>query len=395
MNVHAKLTLPETTPLAVVQAYFAAFGAGDLDGVLALLADNVVWHVDGSVTVPTIGLLRGRERVHRWLSEFPNGFTPRVFAIDRLFESGDDVMALGRFRHLARATGRVVGSDLAIRFTVRDGRIERYQIMEDSLLLARAFDPYDAWGEHEVRLNGTTYAHSDRGDGPVVLFAHGLFVDRTIFDPQVTTLEATHRCIVLDMPGHGRSGWRKEGWTLEDVAEDLALFIEEASLGPVSFIGQSQGGMIGMRLAARRPDLVSRLVLIGTSARSEDPERLPRWHEVRRTLAGGLRGARGAVRRHAIAVERSQLARERAGPCRLRACDHAGARTSCLGSGRRRGCSEPRGRSVAVAVGQGADARDLWRERPRHVARALPRAGVVDTHCAPSGFARSRPSPPA
>jgi 3-oxoadipate enol-lactonase len=295
MNVHAKLTLPETTPLAVVQAYFAAFGAGDLDGVLALLADNVVWHVDGSVTVPTIGLLRGRERVHRWLSEFPNGFTPRVFAIDRLFESGDDVMALGRFRHLARATGRVVGSDLAIRFTVRDGRIERYQIMEDSLLLARAFDPYDAWGEHEVRLNGTTYAHSDRGDGPVVLFAHGLFVDRTIFDPQVTTLEATHRCIVLDMPGHGRSGWRKEGWTLEDVAEDMALFIEEAALGPVSFIGQSQGGMIGMRLAARRPDLVSSLVLIGTSARAEDPERLPRWHEVRRTLAEGALEEREAL----------------------------------------------------------------------------------------------------
>jgi hypothetical protein len=31
MNVHANLTLPETTPLAVVQAYFAAFGAGDLE----------------------------------------------------------------------------------------------------------------------------------------------------------------------------------------------------------------------------------------------------------------------------------------------------------------------------------------------------------------------------
>ena len=292
MNAHADPALPAITPAEVVGAYFSAFGAGDLNGALTLLAEDVVWHVDGSTAVPTIGLLRGRERVRQWLSDFPDHFTPRVFAIDRLFESGDDVMTVGRFRHLARATGRVVGSDLAIRFTVRDGRIARYQILEDSLLLARAFDPDDAWDQHDVRLNGTTYAYTDRGDGPVALFAHGLFVDRTIFDPQVAALEASYRCIVLDMPGHGRSGWRKEGWTLDDVADDLALFIEEGQLGPVSFVGQSQGGMIALRLAARRPDLVSHLVLIGTSARAENPERLPRWREVRRTLAEGSPAAR-------------------------------------------------------------------------------------------------------
>lgn len=284
-----------TTPAGVVEAYFAAFGAGDIDGVLALLTEDVVWHVDGAVSVSTVGLLQGRERVRRWLESFPQNFKPLVFAIDRLFESGDEVVAIGRFRHTVLTTSRTAGSDVAIRFTVRDGQIARYQILEDSLLLARAFDPDAAWSAHQVRVNGTVYSYSDRGDGPVVVFAHGLFVDNTIFDAQVTVLESAYRCISFDMPGHGQTGYRKAGWTLDDIANDLALLIKEQSLGPVAFVGQSQGGMVGIRLAARRPQLVSRLVLIGTSARPEGPERLGDWHTLRNTILTGSERERDAA----------------------------------------------------------------------------------------------------
>ncbi len=284
-----------TTSASVVESYFAAFGAGDLDGALALMTEDVIWHVDGAVSVSTVGLLRGREHVRRWLEGFPQNFEPLVFAIDRLFESGDEVMAVGRFRHTVLATSRTVGSDLAIRFTVRDGQIARYQILEDSLLLARAFDPDDRWDIHQVRVNGAAYAYSDRGEGPVVVFAHGLFVDHTIFDAQVADLETAYRCINLDMPGHGRSGYRIAGWTLDDVADDLALMIEEQSLGPVAFVGQSQGGMIGIRIAARRPELVSKLVLVGTSARAEDSERLAAWHALRHTILVGSEAEREAA----------------------------------------------------------------------------------------------------
>jgi len=279
-------------PTSVVEAYFAAFGVGDIDGALALMAEDVIWHVDGAVSVSTVGLLQGRERVRRWLESFPQNFKPLVFAIDRLFESGEEVVAVGRFRHTVLATSRSAGSDLAIRFTVRDGQIARYQILEDSLLLARAFDPSGRWDLQEVKVNGAAYAYSDRGEGPVVVFAHGLFVDHTIFDTQVADLESTYRCISLDMPGHGRSGYREAGWTLDDVADDLALMIEEQSLGPVVFVGQSQGGMVGIRLAANRPELVSKLVLIGTSARAEDPERLSDWRALRHTILTGSEAER-------------------------------------------------------------------------------------------------------
>lgn len=295
MKIDIRQKPPTASPTHVVQDYFTAFGRGDIDGVLAVLSDDVVWHVDGTTSVSTVGLLRGRDRVKEWLIAFPANFIPRVFAIDRLFESGDQVIAIGRFRHTIASTGNTVGSDLAIRFTLRDGLIVRYQILEDSLLLAQAFEPNDAWSDKKIRINGTIYAYTDRGEGPSLVFTHGLFVDRTIFDAQVAILAKSHRCIVLDMPGHGASGYRAGGWTLDDLADDLALMIAELSLGPVIFVGQSQGGMIGMRLAASRRGLVSGLVLIGTNARAEYPERIETWRDLRKTLLDGDDGQREAA----------------------------------------------------------------------------------------------------
>lgn len=273
-------------PLATVQAYFDAFSAGDVEGALTLMTSDVVWHVDGDPSVPTVGLLQGRERVGIWLRDFPAHFTPLRFNVDRLLASGDTVVAVGDFRHRLNGHDCCAGSDIAIVFTLRNGLIARYAILEDSLLLARGFDPANTFAEHKVRVNGTVYGYSDRGEGPVVLFLHGLFVDRSIFDAQVGTLASNYRCIALDMPGHGASGWRDEGWTLEDVAADIALMIEQSRWGKVTIVGLSQGGMVALRLAARHPELVSKLILIGTSARAEFRERLPTWTLLRHALLG-------------------------------------------------------------------------------------------------------------
>lgn len=297
----------EREPLKVVQKYFKAFSGGVLEDILACLDEEVVWHVDGSVAVPTIGLRKGKKQVTSWLSAFPNGFTPQQFAIDKLMADGEDVIAIGYFRHLAHLQNaqeserRFVGGGFTLHFKVRNGKITRYHIYEDSMALAHAFDRNHDWERQEVRINGTKYAYSDsenstsKGNKPVVLFAHGLFVDRGIFADQISALKKTHRCIAFDMPGHGHSGYQDAGWSLDDLAVDIALFIEEMRLGPVVFIGQSQGGMVGMRIAARRPDLVSSLVLIGTSARAEYPERLATWQSLRHTLLEGTDGERDAA----------------------------------------------------------------------------------------------------
>ena len=271
----------------VVQRYISAFGAGDVDSALQLLTDDVVWHVDGVTQVSTVGILKGRESVRQWLRSFPENFQPRVFRLDNWWVSDDSVMVKGYFRHRVVSTGRTVGSDFVLHFQIREGLIARYQIFEDSALLARAFDSTCDDEKYRVRLNHTEYAYTDRGEGPVLMFAHGLFVDGDIFTEQMAVLAKNYRCIGLDMPGHGESSFNHRGWSLDDIADDLALMINELSLGPVVFIGQSQGGMVGIRLAAKHPELLSGLVLIGTSAREEDPQRYGTWERLKTTLLQG------------------------------------------------------------------------------------------------------------
>jgi pimeloyl-ACP methyl ester carboxylesterase/ketosteroid isomerase-like protein len=267
--------------------YLDAFGKGDADTALALLTDDVVWHVDGAPEVPTVGLRRGRDRVRRWMAVFPAAFEPLGGQVFTVADQGDDAVVCGRFHFRVKATGRTAEGDYAVRFTVRDGRIARYQIFEDSLALAAAFDVETAPGARRIRLNDTVYGYDDTGTGPVTLFLHGLFADRSMFAAQIRALTAARRCIAPDLPGHGASTWPAGGWTLDDVAEDLALLITENRWGPVALVGQSQGGMIAMRLAARHPRLVERLALVGTTARAEPADRLPQWRERRTVLETG------------------------------------------------------------------------------------------------------------
>ncbi|WP_434777112.1 alpha/beta fold hydrolase [Neisseria sp. Ec49-e6-T10] len=278
-------------PSKVVQAYLTSFGQKNTEQALSLIDDNAVWHIDGQLNVSTVGLLKGKKHIRHWLENFPQNFLPRQFTISQILEKENDVIVIGAFRHLIKKTGNTIGSGMVIHFTVQNGLIKRYQIFEDSALLQRAFsEPTHDWVQQEIRINDTVYAYSDLGEGPVIIFAHGLFVDRTIFEHQVNELATTHRCIVLDMPGHSKSGFNKAGWTLDDIAEDILLMIEECSFGEqITFIGQSQGGMVGLLLAAKKPELISKLILIGTSARAEYPERIESWLSLRETLRTGTK----------------------------------------------------------------------------------------------------------
>jgi pimeloyl-ACP methyl ester carboxylesterase len=65
----------------------------------------------------------------------------------------------------------------------------------------------------------------------------------------------------LDLRNHGRSPWAAT-MSFDEMAGDVASFIERHGLGPVTLIGHSLGGKVAMHLALTRPALIERLVVV-------------------------------------------------------------------------------------------------------------------------------------
>src|SRR5262249_27749551 len=132
-----------------------------------------------------------------------------------------------------------------------------------------------------ISCNGVQLAVEDSGEGgPTVLFSHGLLYSLRMWDEQIPALRTRFRCVAYDHRGQGESEAPTTSLDMDTLSEDAAALIGALGLGPVHFIGMSMGGFVGMRLAARRPELVRSLVLVDTSAGPEPAENLPRYRRL-------------------------------------------------------------------------------------------------------------------
>ena len=116
-----------------------------------------------------------------------------------------------------------------------------------------------------IAVNGLALAYDETGAGAEsIVFAHGLGWSGRMFDVQVAHLKGRYRCLTFDLRGHG--GSELSGmFDMDDLTDDAAAFVEATDARPCHFVGWSIGGHIGLRLAARRPQLLRSLTLIGCS----------------------------------------------------------------------------------------------------------------------------------
>jgi lipase len=105
----------------------------------------------------------------------------------------------------------------------------------------------------------TLYVHA-WGDGPTVVCLHGVTSSGVLFERLASHLP--YRLLAPDLRGHGRSTWEPP-WRIEQHLADLGELFEE----PSAWIGHSFGGRLVIELAARRPELVERAVLLDPAIR--------------------------------------------------------------------------------------------------------------------------------
>jgi pimeloyl-ACP methyl ester carboxylesterase len=119
--------------------------------------------------------------------------------------------------------------------------------------------------ERDLTASGVRLRLAELGSGPPMVFLHGPFVDHTCWDGLFGELARDHRVIAPDLPGFGNSEKPPASrfpYGVNAFAEAVTDLYAGLSLGPAVLVGHSLGGAVALTVAARHPELVSRLVLI-------------------------------------------------------------------------------------------------------------------------------------
>jgi pimeloyl-ACP methyl ester carboxylesterase len=126
------------------------------------------------------------------------------------------------------------------------------------------------WREHQrwVILDGQPINVIELGEGPPLVFLHGLIGRWTHWVEQLTAFAPSHRVIAVDLPGFGDSPMPAEKISISGYARMIEKLLDVLQLSAAAFVGHSMGGFTSVELAINFPERVQRLVLISPAGLS-------------------------------------------------------------------------------------------------------------------------------
>jgi pimeloyl-ACP methyl ester carboxylesterase len=145
-----------------------------------------------------------------------------------------------------------------------------------------------------ITLDGVEIHYRDEGKGPPVLLAHASYTNLSSWDPLVSKLQDAFRLIRFDFPSQGLSGDETTippggSFDLVDRNAEIMLKLADAlGLDRFSLVATSSGGNAAMRLAARAPERLDRLVFINSGGMPRTPQSDPNRDRADRARWEGL-----------------------------------------------------------------------------------------------------------
>jgi hypothetical protein len=131
----------ESQNTKIVQDAYAAFTRGDIATLLGLMADDIVWQpvIGAASHVPFSASRSGKPAVAEFFQQVATSEDFTQFEPREYITQGNDVVAIGHYRAVVKATGKSFDSDFAMAFTLKDGKIVRFREFTDSASVNAAY----------------------------------------------------------------------------------------------------------------------------------------------------------------------------------------------------------------------------------------------------------------
>jgi 3-oxoadipate enol-lactonase len=117
-----------------------------------------------------------------------------------------------------------------------------------------------------ANINGLHIHYEVQGEGPPIVFVHGLGATSNVWHAQRITLSKYYRVIVYDRSGCGRSQRAREGYSIDAWADELAGLLDHLTVASAVVVGHSLGSMVAQRFAAKHAKRTRALILAGGEA---------------------------------------------------------------------------------------------------------------------------------
>jgi len=114
-------------------------------------------------------------------------------------------------------------------------------------------------------IDGGTLYYEERGEGPPIVFVHGLACAQEDWRNQVSQFAPAYHVVSLDLRGHGRSTGHTSGFDMLTYGADVAALIAHLELPAAVLVGHSMGCKVVLECARIAPEAVAGLVLIDGS----------------------------------------------------------------------------------------------------------------------------------
>jgi pimeloyl-ACP methyl ester carboxylesterase len=165
------------------------------------------------------------------------------------------------------------------------------------------------WAQHQrwVHVGGRAVNLVDLGEGPAIVFIHGLSGSWQNWLENLPEFARDHRVIALDLPGFGHSELPFDRITITGYAATVDAVMAALGIDRAVIVGNSMGGFVAVDLALHHPDRVEKLVLVAAAGLSVEHMRNDRAMVALRRLERLITGYNGFI------STRSDLMSRRAG----------------------------------------------------------------------------------